>query len=378
MKILHLADTHLGYSAYRKVTNEGINQREVDIYQSFTQVIDYAIKQHVNLVLHAGDLFNSVRPNNRAITIALKQILRLSKNNIPIVIIAGNHEQPKLQETGHIFEVFDHIPNVYPIFNEKYETINLTLDSNLITIHCLPQINVNNTFQEQLNLIKKNENVDYNIFLSHGSIKGIRELSMNEFNEMQLPKQYLSEIFDYVALGHYHTQTKIDDFAYYSGAIDTFSFSDANTKHGFIEITLTTEKKETVFKSIKTRPFIDTPKIDCYAKNIEEIMKEILQTIQKIQPENKIFRINLFNITSQKYRSLDFRKIRNACQSCFHYEINPNIEDQKNKKGVSQGKIDSLIKEYIEFIKGQELPDQEHFLKTGLKYLSDIRKQEDS
>ena len=29
MKILHVADTHLGYSAYRKATEDGINQREL-------------------------------------------------------------------------------------------------------------------------------------------------------------------------------------------------------------------------------------------------------------------------------------------------------------------------------------------------------------
>ena len=41
IKVLHVADTHLGYSAYRKTTSDGINQRESDIYNSFTQVIDY-------------------------------------------------------------------------------------------------------------------------------------------------------------------------------------------------------------------------------------------------------------------------------------------------------------------------------------------------
>ncbi len=83
MKILHMADTHLGYSAYRKVTKEGMNQREIDIYNSFKQIIDYAVKSKPDLILHAGDLFDSVRPTNRAITIALEQIIRLSKEKIP-------------------------------------------------------------------------------------------------------------------------------------------------------------------------------------------------------------------------------------------------------------------------------------------------------
>ena len=115
MKILHIADTHLGYSAYRKVTEDGINQREIDAYNAFKEFVDYSIKTKPDLIIHAGDLFDSVRPNNRAITFALDQIIRLSDAKIPCVIIAGNHEHPKLKETGHILNIFDHIQNIYPI-----------------------------------------------------------------------------------------------------------------------------------------------------------------------------------------------------------------------------------------------------------------------
>jgi len=94
MKILHVADTHLGYSAYRKVTEEGINQRELDVYNAFEQFIDYAVKTKPDLIIHAGDLFDSVRPNNRAITFSVKQLIRLSQTDIPFIIIAGNHEHP--------------------------------------------------------------------------------------------------------------------------------------------------------------------------------------------------------------------------------------------------------------------------------------------
>ena len=377
MNILHLADTHLGYSAYRKVTQDGINQREADIYQSFTKIIDYAIDQDVDLVVHAGDLFDSVRPNNRAISIALNQMIRLSKNNIPIVIIAGNHEQPKLQETGHIFNLFEHIPHIYPIFHERYETKEFMIDDENILIHCLPQINTQDVLQEQLTFIERNEKMDYNIFLAHGSIQGIKEFSMNEFNEMMLPKQYLSEKFDYVALGHYHIQTKIDDYMYYAGSTDTFSFSESNKDHGFMELTLNNPKKNVEFMSINTRPFIDTPSIECYGKNIEEIMKEIIQTIKKIEPIGKIFRINLEHILSHQYRGLDFRMIRQLCQGCLHYDISAYIEEQDRKRMESQGRIDSLTKEYTHFIKEQELEEKELILKKGLEYINNIGKKDD-
>ena len=135
MKILHVADTHLGYSAYRKATPDGINQREIDTYDSFRQFIDYAVKTKPDLIIHAGDLFDSVRPNNRAITFAIDQILRISMEKIPFLIIAGNHEHPKLKETGHIFSIFDHIEHVYPIYKAKYETLSFNISNKKIKIH---------------------------------------------------------------------------------------------------------------------------------------------------------------------------------------------------------------------------------------------------
>jgi len=378
MKILHIADTHLGYSAYRKITNDGINQREADIYQSFTKVIDYAIDHHVDLVLHAGDLFDSVRPNNRAITTALKQFLRLSDHGIPLVLIAGNHEQPKLQETGHIFQLFDHILHVHPVYNEIYEKKKLTVDDETVIIHCLPQINVLDQFQEQIDRIEKDECANYNLFLAHGSIQGIKEFSMNEFNEMMLPKQYLSSVFDYVALGHYHTYTEINDHAFYAGSIEPLSFAEANEKHGCIEILIQPQLIQPTFKTFQTRALMDTPSIECVGKSIEEIMDEIIKTIIKIEPDGKIFRINLKHILSHQYRGLDYRTIRQYCQGALHYEIQAQIEEQERSYLESHGKIDSIVNEFKQFVDQQNINEKQEIIQKGLEYIQETeQKKED-
>ena len=115
MKILHVADTHLGYSAYYKVASDGLNQREVDVYNSFRQFIDYAVENTPDLIVHCGDLFDGVRPTNSAISFTIQQFLRLSEEKIPIVIISGNHETPKLRETGSVFEFLSTL-KVYTLY----------------------------------------------------------------------------------------------------------------------------------------------------------------------------------------------------------------------------------------------------------------------
>jgi len=377
MKILHIADTHLGYSAYRKTTDEGINQREADIYQSFVKTIDYAIEKNIDLILHAGDLFDSVRPNNRAITTAVKQLIRLSEKQIPMVLISGNHEQPKLQETGHIFQLFDHISGIYPVYNERYEKIDVSINGETVAVHCLPQINIRDYFQEQIDTIEKDEKAQYNIFLAHGSIQGIKEFSMNEFNEMLLPKYYLSDQFDYVALGHYHKHTEIDDHAYYAGSIEPLSFAEANEKHGFIELNLEPQRVIPKFIPFQTRPLIDVPTIDCVGKSVDEIMQDILSAIARLEPNGKIFRITLVHILSHQYRSLDYRIIRQYCQGALHYEIQAHIEEQDRSYLESHGKIDSIVNEFKQFIDQQDIKEKQEILKTGLQYIQAIDSKKD-
>lgn len=107
MRLVHLSDTHLGYSAYNKTDPDtSLNQREVDVYSAFNEIIEYILKTKPDLVIHSGDLFDSVRPSNRAIHEAFRQLVRLSRAKIPTVIISGNHSTPRHKATGFYFPSF--------------------------------------------------------------------------------------------------------------------------------------------------------------------------------------------------------------------------------------------------------------------------------
>ena len=137
MRVLHVADTHIGYSAYRRVDSRlGLNQREVDVYNAFTEFVNYAIETHPDLILHAGDLFDSVRPTNRAISHVLELLLRLSGEGIPFVVISGNHETPRLRETGSVFKLFEHLDGIYPVYEGRYDQI--ILDDLGVIVHAIP------------------------------------------------------------------------------------------------------------------------------------------------------------------------------------------------------------------------------------------------
>ena len=91
MKIVHVADTHLGLSAFNRVDPEtGMNLREQLIYDNFLAAIDRIIGMHPDALVHAGDLFHQVKPKTRAYTTALDALCRLQSRD-PMIVVAGNH-----------------------------------------------------------------------------------------------------------------------------------------------------------------------------------------------------------------------------------------------------------------------------------------------
>lgn len=375
MKILHCADTHLGYSAYRKVTEDGVNQREMDIYDSFVQCIDYAVKTKPDIVLHAGDLFDSVRPTNRAITVAVQQILRLSQENIPFIVISGNHETPKLKETGNIFTIFEHLNHVYPIHKNRYEPISLEINDKNVVIHAIPHCQSPQEFEANFKKISLEKDVDVNVLLAHGAVAGIKEFTMNEFNELFIPEKNLKEEFDYIALGHYHLYTKLRQNAFYAGSTERLSFTEAEAQKGFLELDLGQRLKHR-FIPLKTRPMVDAPVLDCSALRIDQIVEKIKDIISSIEPNEKIIRIRLENIPLHLHRGINYQNIRDLAKTATHFEIKPSpIKTDKITLGGGY-KMTSLTQEFEKFLNIQQYPEKKMLLTLGLHYINKHEEQE--
>jgi DNA repair exonuclease SbcCD nuclease subunit len=59
MLILHTSDTHLGYAQF------DLEEREKDVYDAFSEIVDAAVKDRVDAVVHSGDIFHIPRPAGR-------------------------------------------------------------------------------------------------------------------------------------------------------------------------------------------------------------------------------------------------------------------------------------------------------------------------
>ena len=90
MKILHTADWHLG----KKLDHFSRIEEQKLVMQ---EIVDIAEKQNVDLVIVAGDLFDTINPSTDAVELFYKTLKQLSKNGSrPVLAIAGNHDSPSL------------------------------------------------------------------------------------------------------------------------------------------------------------------------------------------------------------------------------------------------------------------------------------------
>ncbi|MDF7669547.1 DNA repair exonuclease [Lactobacillus sp. ESL0703] len=94
MKFIHLADAHLDspFLGLSFLPSKRFSQIEQAPNQSLSKIVDLALAEQVDLVLIAGDTFDSARPNPSSQLFFAKEIKRLTQAEIQVVMIFGNHD----------------------------------------------------------------------------------------------------------------------------------------------------------------------------------------------------------------------------------------------------------------------------------------------
>lgn len=98
IKILHTADSHIGYRQYHS------DVRRQDFLDAFSSVIDDAIEMKMDAVVHAGDLFDSRNPTLEDILDTMNILARLRGAEIPFLAIVGNHESKQHTQWLDLFQ----------------------------------------------------------------------------------------------------------------------------------------------------------------------------------------------------------------------------------------------------------------------------------
>ena len=93
VRFVHCSDLHLG-APYSMLPREAADKRRVDQRKTFARIVDLALGRpdKADLMLIAGDLFDSARPSPRDISFVRSQLQRLADGGVRTFIIPGNHD----------------------------------------------------------------------------------------------------------------------------------------------------------------------------------------------------------------------------------------------------------------------------------------------
>ncbi len=102
LRLLHTADVHLG-ARHADLGDRAATQRERQ-FAAFVATVDRALAEKVDLVLIAGDLFDSNTQPRRSVERAAAQIKRLVDARIRVVIAPGTHD---VYDRASIYRAYD-------------------------------------------------------------------------------------------------------------------------------------------------------------------------------------------------------------------------------------------------------------------------------
>jgi exonuclease SbcD len=341
MKILHLADTHLGFRQFagRLDPVRKLNQRECDVYAVWHAAIDIAVERHVDAVVHAGDLFDSARPSPRALSEALRGFGRLREAEIPAIVIAGNHETPRFRSGGSVFEVLEHFgvhavwsaPRSIPIGGTVFHAVPHEIDAEQLTADV-----------ESLALDAR---ADANVLVLHAGVQALARPTYGEANPIELDPAVLAEAeFDYIAMGHLHRFQAPQVNAVYPGSLERLDFADLDGDKAVLEIDLAAGAGKDGFVTrhpIHTRPLFDML-VDCASCDPSAVLAGVQRQVATRQLDGAVVRLRLQALQRDVYHALDFDRLSDLFEGCLHHVVVAGREGLRSG-GADQGRGDDEL-----------------------------------
>lgn len=290
MKLLHLADLHIGKRVYEYSMLE--EQKAV-----LTQAFRMAVEHKADAVLIAGDVYDKNIPTIEGVKLFDTFLTALKQKEIPTFIISGNHDSAERLSFGrHLFENSQiYLSGTY---EEEIFKKTLTDEFGEVDIYLLPflkpqQIEVaegeekpqdyTDAIKLVLNRLNINKN-NRNVLLAHQFVGGGSTEPFRADSETQsvggvdMVDYRVFDDFDYVALGHLHGAQHVGrETVRYAGSPVKYSFSEARQEKSATLITLGKKQTEASRQemitdiSIEKLPF--TPVHD---------MREIKGTLQQL------------------------------------------------------------------------------------------------
>jgi exonuclease SbcD len=364
-RLVHLSDTHLGLQDFDAADPAtGLNVREADLYRAFDACIDGAIALKPDVVVHAGDLFDAVRPGNRSLCVALEGFRRLSAAGIPAVVIAGNHETPRTPAVGNVLRALAVLPGVHAVCDGEVRVV----EAGGLAIHAVADAPTVDGLAAALAKVEALPG-RRNVLLAHAGVAfGAERAWAGEFNEHHVPHDLLVRLsgFDYIALGHWHRHAPVrgTSNAFYSGSTERMSLDEAGNVPGFLEVAL--DPLDVRHHAVPARPMVDLGEIDCAGLDPERVLARVRESVAG-RVAGAIARVVLARLSPQTYAALDPADVRAFAAGALHFECVRDVLQEGASRLPAAGSLAALPEEFARFL--EACPLEAGFDRAALREL---------
>lgn len=259
MRILHTADWHAGRTLHGA-------DRTPEVRAALAELADMAVSEKVDVVVVAGDVFDSRNPSAAAEDAVYEFFLRTGAAGIPSVVIAGNHDSPAR---------FDAVSNMLKL--TRVHTVGsfrpagqggllqLDLAAGRLNVAALPFLSERrmidadallhkdlgaqrDSYREVMRKLVQNLTHDFdhgsvNVLAMHTTFEGATlansEYAFHCTSSYTVPPSIVPDSANYVALGHIHKPQPIEGLpenkARYSGSPLQLDFGEVgDAKHALL------------------------------------------------------------------------------------------------------------------------------------------------
>lgn len=284
IRILHCADVHIGAQNYYLRTKA--KQRCAEILMTFEKIVNICKNEHIELMLIAGDLFDSNHIENSS----LRQVKHLLAS-IPetfVAISAGNHDYIT-SDSPYVTSKWP--PNVH-IFATSMESVTVPGKNVRVWGCSFPTPYIENSLIRNIHVP---DDGYINIMVMHGEF--VSENQQSRYNP--ITKSTLAYCgMDYVALGHIHQSSSIHQanrtFFAYSGCPESQGFDETGLKGVYTGL-VSKGSCNLTFRPVQKRIYITMQSDVTGLKSQDEIINAVHEKMKNNYGEN--YRENIYRVT---------------------------------------------------------------------------------
>ncbi|MCS7206346.1 MAG: exonuclease SbcCD subunit D [Dehalococcoidia bacterium] len=427
MRLLHFSDLHIGVESYGREAREGdlaalpdyflvppghdrtyyrgANTRLLDFLAAFDAVVHTAITEKVDLVVFAGDAYKSRNPDQTHQREFARRIAHLVNHDIPVLLVAGNHDLPSIAFRASALEIFPTLNIRKVTVSERAEVLTLQTRSGPLQVLTVPWIRPHLLLERQESQGKSPEALRQmaeerltahihtlaqrldpslpailvgHLTLSTATTSTEQSMLLGNDHVLQ-PSSIVLPGLDYLALGHVHRHQSWGEAppVVYSGSLQRVDFSEEKDRKGFVVVDIDPgkpagQRARWEFREVPARPFL-TVQVEIGPD--DDPTTQALSALRRTALKGAVVRLRLRMPLALGGR-LDERALRQALEPAFYSVMQREYTDRHLQ--LSGRAIDpraSPEEALRKFLEQERLPDtvRQRALALGRQVLTDVR-----